>query len=217
MSRLVFLGDNLASLSAANHALDLNPEIEILIITDRAEIGLVDEIPGLISTWPPCPAHWISEMGSQTPEPNSNAVRGSWLQKAMGIQLAKRGCVFHLRTRIITISDDSIDFVGAGPIGAGSLSFDYILDFYADNSSHAQWYGAVCRSEDAPGTSLQGSRPDGTTEVWGSHEHEQNGKWIQTMVWRGANPESFIEDQVEMGKERAEYVIETIIQSASSE
>ena len=217
MSRLVFLGDNLASLSAANHALDLNPEIEILIITDRAEIGLVDETPGLISTWPPCPAHWISDMRSQTPESDSNAVRGSWLQKAMGIQLAKRGCVFHLRTRIITISDDSIDFVGAGPIGAGSLSFDYILDFCAVNSNHAQWYGAVCRSEDAPGTSLQGSRPDGTTEVWGSHEHEQNGKWIQTMVWRGGNPESFIEDQVEIGKERAEYVIETIIQSASSE
>ena len=217
MIRLVILGDNLASLSGANHALDMYPEMEIQIITERAEIGLVEETPGLLSSWPPCPTHWISEMGSQTPEPTSKAVRGSWLQKAMGIQLAKRGCIFHLRTRIITISDDRIDFVGAGPIGEGSLTFDYLLDFRSDTTGQIQWYGAVCRSEDSPDTLLQGSRPDGTTEVWSSQELEKNGKWIQTMIWRGEDPDSFIQDQVELGKERAENVIETIIQSASSE
>ena len=56
-------------------------------------------------------------MGSQTPEPTSEAVRASWFLKVMGIQLAKRGCLFHLRTRIVTIFEDRIDFVGAGPIG----------------------------------------------------------------------------------------------------
>lgn len=217
MIRLVILGDNLASLSGANHALDMNPEMEIQIITERAEIGLVEETPGLLSSWPPCPTHWISEMGSQTPEPTSKAVRGSWLQKAMGIQLAKRGCIFHLRTRIITISDDSIDFVGAGSIGEGSLTFDYLLDFCSDTTGQTQWYGAVCRSEDSPDTLLKGSRPDGTTEVWSSQELEKNGKWIQTMIWRGEDPDSFIQDQVDLGKERAESVIETIIQRASSE
>jgi hypothetical protein len=217
MIRLIFLGDNLASLSGANHALDLNSEIEIQIITERAEIGLVEETPGLLSSWPPCPAHWISEMGSQTPRPTSEAVRGSWLLKAMGIQLAKRGCIFHLRTRIISVSDNSIHFVGAGPIGEGSLAFDYLLDFCGDTSSQAQWYGAVCRSEDSPDTPRQGSRPDGTTEVWSSQELVKNGKWIQTMIWRGEDPDSFIQDQVEFGKERAESVIETIIQRASSE
>ena len=185
MTRLVILGDNLASLCGANHALDMNPEMEIQIITERAEIGLVEEIPGLLSSWPPCPTHWISEMGSQTPEPTSKAVRGSWLQKAMGIQLAKRGCIFHLRTRIITISDDSIDFVGAGSVGEGSLTFDYLLDFCSDSSGQDQWYGAVCRSEDSPDTLRQGSRRDGTTEVWSSQVLEKNGKWIQTMIWRG--------------------------------
>ena len=40
MIRLVILGDNLASLSGANHALDMYPEMEIQIITERAEIGL---------------------------------------------------------------------------------------------------------------------------------------------------------------------------------
>ena len=44
MTRLVILGDNLASLCGANHALDMNPEMEIQIITERAEIGLVEEI-----------------------------------------------------------------------------------------------------------------------------------------------------------------------------
>ena len=43
MIKLVILGDNLASLSGANHALDLNPEMKIQIITERAEIGLVEE------------------------------------------------------------------------------------------------------------------------------------------------------------------------------
>ena len=217
MIKLVILGDNLASLSGANHALDLNPEMKIQIITERAEIGLVEETPGLLSSWPPCPTHWISELGSQTPEPTSKAVRGSWLQKAMGIQLAKRGCIFHLRTRIVTISDDSIDFVGAGSVGEGSLTFDYLLDFCSDVSGQAQWYGGVCRSEDSPDTLRQASRPDGTTEVWSSQELEKTGKWIQTMIWRGENPDSFIRDQVELGKERAENIIETIIQSTPSE
>ena len=217
MISMVILGDNLASLSAASHTIDLNPEIEIQIITERAEIGLVEETPGLLSSWPPCPAHWISHMGSQTPEPTSEAVRASWFLKAMGIQLAKRGCLFHLRTRILTISEDRIDFVGAGPIGEGSLTFDYLLDFCDDTSSNSLWYGAVCRSEDSPGMSRQGFRSDGTTEVWSSEELEQNGKWIQTMVWRGEDPNSFIKGQVERGKEGAESVIETIIQSASSE
>ena len=44
MISMVILGDNLASLSAASHTIDLNPEIEIQIITERAEIGLVEEL-----------------------------------------------------------------------------------------------------------------------------------------------------------------------------
>ena len=47
MIRLVILGDSLASLSSANHVKDMKPEIEIQIITERAEIGLVEETPGL--------------------------------------------------------------------------------------------------------------------------------------------------------------------------
>ncbi len=217
MIRMVILGDNLASISAAHHSKDFDPEIEIQLITARAEIGLVEETPGLLPSWPPCPSHWISEMGSQTPEPSSDAVRGAWLLKAMGIQLAKRGCIFHLRTRVASISEDRIDFVGAGPIGEGSLPFDFLLDFCGDNGCRTQWYGAVCMSKDSPKSYLQGSRSDGTTEVWSNQELEQNGKWIQTMTWSGENPKSFIQNEVETGKERAENVIESIIQRTSRE
>ena len=217
MIRLIILGDNLASLSAAHHVLDLETDMDIQVITDRAEIGLVDETPGLLLSWPPFPSHWISEMGSQTPEPTSTAVRGSWLLKAMGIQLSKRGCTFHLRTRVTNVSDESVDFVGAGPLGEATLTFDYIIDFDEDTSSEPQWFGAVCRSDDAPVTPLKGYRSDGTTEVWDRNQHEQNGKWLQTMVWNGRDPESFVDDQVRIGKERAENVIETIIQRTSSQ
>ncbi len=217
MTRMVILGDNLASLSAAHHAKDLNPEIEIQLITERAEIGLVEETPGLLPTWPPCPGHWISEMGSQTPEPSSDAVRGAWLLKAMGIQLAKRGCIFQLRTRVASVSDDRIDFVGAGAIGEGSLTFDFLLDFYGDSGRQTQWFGAVCMSKDSPKSYLQGSRSDGTTEVWSNQELDQNGKWIQTMTWSGEDPKSFIQTEVETGKERAENVIKAMIQRTSRE
>ena len=98
-----------------------------------------------------------------------------------------------------------------------STSFDYIIDFDEDTSSEPQWFGAVCRSDDAPVTPLKGHRSDGTTEVWDRNQHEQNGKWLQTMVWNGRDPESFVDDQVRIGKERAENVIETIIQRTSSQ
>ena len=89
MIKLVILGDNLASLSGANHALDLNPEMKIQIITERAEIGLVEETPGLLSSWPPCPTHWISELGSQTPKPTSKAVRGPGFRRQWGYSWQK--------------------------------------------------------------------------------------------------------------------------------
>jgi len=36
-------------------------------------------------------------------------------------------------------------------------------------------------------------------------------------VWNGRDPESFVDDQVRIGKKRAENVIETIIQRTSSQ
>ena len=135
----VILGDNLASLSGANHALDLNPEMEIQIITERAEIGLVERLrPAILVA--PMPSTGYPN-GLSDSEPTSKAVRGSWLQKAMGIQLAKRGCIFHLRTRIITISDDSIDFLGPGPLG-GLSNLRLPSDFCSDSVIRPNGTGA---------------------------------------------------------------------------
>ncbi len=218
MTRLVILGDSIASISAAHRTLDMKPDMEIQIITERAEIGLTEEVPGLIGSWPPCSPNWISDMGSQTPLPSSTAVRGSWLLKAMGIQLSKRGCKFHMRTRVTSVSEGRVDFVGAGPLGSDSLTFDHLLDFSGGiTDTETQWKGAVCRTEDTPNAAFHGSRPDGTTEAWDTQGLQQNGKWLQTMTWTGRNPELFIADQVRIGKERADSVIETIIQSTTSQ
>ena len=78
MTSIVILGDSLSTLCIGHHILDVAPEAEVSIVTERAEIGLIGEVPGLIPSWPPCPPHWISEMSSQTPTPSSTAVRGSW-------------------------------------------------------------------------------------------------------------------------------------------
>ena len=64
MTMITILGDSLAALAAAHHVLDTTPEADINIITEKAEVGLIGEVPGLISTWPPCPSHWISENGT---------------------------------------------------------------------------------------------------------------------------------------------------------
>ena len=69
MISLVILGDSLASPSAANHAKDLNPEIQIQIITERAEIGLVEETPGLLPSWPPCPRTGYPKCGRRPQNP----------------------------------------------------------------------------------------------------------------------------------------------------
>ena len=166
MTSIAILGDSLRSLSVGHHILDAAPEAEISIITDRAEIGLIGEVPGMISSWPPCPPHWISDMSTQTPTPSSTAVRGSWFLKAVGIQLSKRGCTFLLRTRVTTTSDKEARFVGGGPMGSGAIKADHILDLRNTSPESKRWYGFVCRTDDSPESAVSGERTDGTTEIW---------------------------------------------------
>lgn len=211
MTRVAILGDSLAALSAAHHMLDKISEVDIHIITERAEIGLIGEVPGLTSPWPPCPSHWISEMASQTPNEESTAVRGSWFLKALGIQLSKRGCTFHLRTRVTATSEDEVHFVGAGPMGSNTIPFDHLLDLRPDGQKMAQWHGLVCRTEDAPEAKLSGIRSDGTTEVWAKEAPESNKTTLQKMTWRGRDPASFITEEVGVGKQLAQTIVDTII------
>lgn len=210
MTRIVILGDSLAAICAAHHILDLLPGTDIQIITERAEIGLIGEVPGMISSWPPCSSSWISDMSAQTPDPSSTAVRASWFQKALGIQLSKRGSRFHLRTRVTLTSECAVHFLGAGPMGANEISFDHLLDLRSISTDTKQWYGSVYRTGDAPDSNFSGTRSDGTTEIW-DKVSTQHRRALQEMTWSGENPTSFISDEVSRGKQLAEMVVDTII------
>ena len=210
MTSITILGESLSALCVGHRLLDLAPETEVSLITDRAEIGLIGEIPGLISSWPPCPLHWISDMSSQTPTASSTAVRGSWFLKALGIQLSKRGCAFLLRTRVTTTSEKEVRFVGAGPMGNGAIHTDHLLDL-RQHSQPARWHGFVCRTEDSTRTNIFGDRSDGTTEVWGRERPESNGTSLQEMTWAGEQPSTFITEEVELGIELAQTIVDTII------
>jgi len=211
MTSITILGDSLSALCVGHQLLDLAPESEVNLITARAEIGLIGEVPGLISSWPPCPPHWISDMSSQTPTDSSTAVRGSWFLKALGIQLSKRGCTFHLRTRVTTASEKEVRFVGAGSMGNGAIQTNHLLDLRQTSQKSARWHGFVCRTEDATRTSVFGDRSDGTTEVWSREIPESNGISLQEMTWAGEQPSTFISGEVELGMKLAKTIVDTII------
>ncbi len=211
MTSITILGDCLRALCVGHHILDVAPESSVSIITDRAEIGLFGEVPGLISSWPPCPPHWISDMSSQTPTTSSTAVRGSWLLKAMGIQLSKRGCTFLLRTRVTTSSKKEVRFVGAGPMGSGEIQADHVLDLRNTSLESTLWYGFVCRTEDTPESTVLGSRADGTTEIWAQEKPVHNGISLQEMTWAGGHPSDYISGEVQSGIQLAQTIVDTII------
>ena len=209
--RIVILGSSLDAICVAHTLFDLSSEFEIQIITERAEIGLMGEVPGIISSWPPCSSAWISEMASQTPTKTSTAVRGSWFVKALGIQLSKRGCKFHLRTRIINNTETEIKFVGAGSLGEAQIPFDHLLDMRTKEQGHAKWYGIVCRTEDTPESAYTGQRSDGTTEAWSTDNLHGNKAALQEMIWAGSDPTSYISSAIMSGIQIAHEVADTII------
>ena len=211
MTSIAILGDSLRTLCIGHHILDVAPEAEISIITDRAEIGLIGEVPGMVSSWPPCPLHWISEMSTQTPASSSTAVRGSWLLKAMGIQLSKRGCTFLLRTRVTSSSSNEVRFVGGGPMGSGVIHADHILDLRNTSQESKRWYGFVCRTEDSPESAVSGDRTDGTSEIWAQEKPEPTGNFLQEMTWTGAHPADHISGEVQSGIQLAQTIVDTII------
>ena len=211
MTSIAILGDSLRALCVGHHILDVSPEAEVSIITDRAEIGLIGEVPGMISSWPPCPPHWISDMSTQTPTPSSTAVRGSWFLKAVGIQLSKRGCTFLLRTRVTTTSDKEARFVGGGPMGSGAIQADHILDLRNTSQESKRWYGFVCRTDDSPESAVSGERTDGTTEIWAQEKPEPNGISLQEMTWTGGHPSDYISGEVQSGIQLAQTIVDTII------
>lgn len=215
MRQLIILGNTLDALSAAHYILDTCQNIEVQLISETAEIGLSAEAPGIFEKWPPCPSHWLSDMKSQTPTQESSAVRRSWFEKSLAIQLSKRGCNIHLRTRASRISSDSIQVLGAGAIGRNTIHYDAILDFRQNNVG-PEWFGGILSSKLESSGEISGFRPDGTTEVWLNDSRNRVNNWIQTTTWFGEDPRNALLEDIEKGISKAKSKVDTIIQPSDS-
>lgn len=96
-------------------------------------------------------------------------------------------------------------------MGSSTIPFDHLLDLRPTGQELGQWHGLVCRTEDAPEAKLSGSRSDGTTEVWTKDAPERNKTTLQEMTWMGEDPTSFISNEVEVGMQLAQTIVDTII------
>ena len=213
MTTIAILGGNLVSYSTAHTLLDELPYVVLHLVTERPEIGLMGEGPGIFDRWPPCPPHWISAMESQEPKREHNAVRRSWFEKAMGTELSRRGCTFHLRTRPTSVNNDRLKFVGGGILGSDSINFEHILDFRENEGDNNTWEGAVCSRGDTPKSGIIGNRSDDTTEVWWPEKRPNSTKWIQEMSWNGRDPKTSLKQDLERGSAEAKSLVDTIIQN----
>lgn len=217
MTSTVVLGDTLTAICSAHAILDRLPDENVHLLIEKAEMGLLGEGPGLFEEWPPCPPHWISDLASQAPMDNSTAVRRSWFEKAVGTALSRRGCAIHLRTRVTSIENAQVHFVGAGPLGAGFLEYDSLLDFRTQPRGAVEWTGAVCRTTDAPPVEIMGDRSDGTTEIWEQGIRKAGGIWLQEMTWRGQDPRWSLAHDIEAGISGARAIVDTIIQKPTGQ
>ncbi len=214
MSTVIILGGNLTALSCAHSILDSCPDVDLHIVEESAEIGLLGEGPGIFSSWPVTPLHWLSSMGSQEPTPDSTAVRRSWLEKAMATSLSSRGCTTHLRTRAAsTDTTGNLTITGAGPLGTSQISSDILLDLRENTrSDEISWEGGVCLSVHSPEASTIGRRSDGTTEIWWCGADQIQTSWVQRMSWTGLDPNMSLEDEIARGITTASSTVDTIIQ-----
>ena len=207
--RLAIIGIELSQLVCAHTILDKHPGAELHLISDRAEAGLIGELPGLI-TQPlsnTIPNEWIGDLGSQTPTSSNTAVRRSWLEKAMATKLVERGVNLHLRTttqRDQTGSGESITLSGAGYSSGSKLFVEKVIT-KSENKSSTFWKGGV-HNEELNGSDHEGHRPDGLVEIWWPAEQEpprSDGKWLQLMDWAGEDPSLSLEQEVELGRSLA--------------
>ena len=205
MLRIVIIGIELSQLVCAHTLLDKRPDMEVHLISERAEAGLIGELPGLITNplSNTIPNEWIGDLGSQLPTSSATAVRRSWLEKAMATKLVERGANLHLRTTTQlgkTESGESITLSGAGYSSGSTLLVEKVIT-KPENKSSSYWKGGV-HNEELNGSDYEGHRPDGLVEIWWPGEQEpprSDGKWLQLMDWVGKDPALSLEQEVELG------------------
>ena len=203
--KIAIVGIELSQLVCAHTIFDLNPDAEVPLISERAEAGLIGELPGLISQplSNTIPNEWIGDLGSQIPTSSDTAVRRSWLEKAMATKLVERGAKLHLRTttqRDKIEPGESITLSGAGSSSGSTLLVDKVIK-KSENKSSTYWKGGV-HNEEFTGSDYEGHRPDGLVEIWWPAEEEpprSDGKWLQLMDWAGEDPTLSLEKEVELG------------------
>lgn len=207
--KIAIIGIELSQLVCAHIILDKHPDTEVHLISERAEAGLIGELPGLI-TQPLSNIitnQWIGDLGSQTPTSSDTAVRRSWLEKAMATKLVERGANLHLRTTTQqdkTKSGESITLYGAGYSSGSTLLVEKVIT-KPENKSSSYWKGGV-HNEELNSSDYEGHRPDGLVEIWWPAEQEpprSDGKWLQLMDWVGEDPALSLEQEVELGQSLA--------------
>ena len=207
---VAIVGIGLSQLVCAHTIFDLKPTSEIHLISERAEAGLIGELPGLISQ--PLsnniPNEWLGDLGSQIPTPSHTAVRRSWLEKALATKLVERGANLHLRSTInqkkTKLGQTTITLSGAGYSSGSTLLVEKVIN-KPENKSPIQWHGGV-HNEELTGSEHEGHRPDGLVEIWWPAEQEpprNEGKWLQLMDWAGEDPSQSLEQEVELGRSLA--------------
>jgi len=207
---IAIVGIELSQLVCAHTIFDRKPNAELHLISERAEAGLIGELPGLVSQ--PLsnniPSEWLGDLGSQNPSTSNTAVRRSWLEKALATKLVERGANLHLRTTInqnkTKLGETAITFAGAGHSSGSTLLSDKVIT-KPENTSSIHWRGGVHNGE-LIGSNHEGHRPDGLVEIWWPAEQQpplSEGKWLQLMDWTGEDPSLSLEQEVELGRSLA--------------
>lgn len=204
--RVVIIGTDLSALVCGHSLFDTFPKINLHLLTEHAEIGLMDEGPGILTS--PfeilIPKDWVHDLRNQQPSPDTTAIRRSWLERAMASRLAERGAFFHLRTTHIQEEKTGKQFLkltGAGFDSGSIIEADYILESNSQKSTQL-WKGGVHLGEQN-GTPFEGCRPDGTVEIWWREEEDEplcQGGWLQEMDWLGEDPQSALAVAIQAGK-----------------
>ncbi|HJO42569.1 MAG TPA: hypothetical protein QF508_04090 [Candidatus Thalassarchaeaceae archaeon] len=208
MTRILIHGTELISLICAHSLLDSIKNVEIHLVDSKAEVGLLEEGPGLISAnnLPILPNEWIGSLKSQQPRDESTAIRRSWFEKACATKLASRGVFFHLRSKTNKINKSTIKFEGAGLLSGKSLEFDIIINQITPPSNSINWSGGT-HSSSTITSPISGIRPDGLVEEWWGGVPPNRTDWLQRMEWKGVNPRTSIIDDIETGKRLARNAI----------